>query len=437
MALTQRFPSAHTAPQLDGADPEFPALDYDVVIVGAGIVGLTLACALHTSGLRIAMVEARPKAEAYRSRRAYAITLLSGRIFQGLGVWDDILPHITTFKTIRLAEEFCPDVVNLSPQDLGTAELGYVAEHHVLVAALHRKLERANIDWICPAEVTQVDYGPARATAGMASRATVSLAIASPTPDTPPTLRQITTQLVVAADGARSPIRQQAGITTHGWAYWQSCITAVLRSEKPHQNIAREHFWASGPFATLPLPDNRCQIVLTAPHQEADHWLNAPEEEFLAELNRRYQGQLGQLTLLSDRQRFPVRLMHSDRYVRHRLALVGDAAHCCHPVGGQGLNLGIRDGAALAQVLIRAARQRQDLGSLRVLKRYERWRRLETLAILAFTDLLDRLFSNRWMGVTTLRRLGLWLMKRVRPLKHISLRLMTGLSGQLPDLAKR
>jgi 2-octaprenyl-6-methoxyphenol hydroxylase len=394
-----------------------------VTIVGAGIVGLTLACALKDSGLRVALIESKPREAGLQQRRAYAITLLSGRIFQGLGVWSEILPKITTFQQIRLADADCPAVVNLQPQDLGTEELGYVGEHRVLVAALLQALENAeNITWLCPAELLQAEYEDS------ATELTVSIAGEQ---------QQIKTGLLVAADGSRSPIREAVGIRTQGWQYWQSCITVVLRPEKSHQNIAREHFWPSGPFATLPLPDNRCQIVLTAPHAEAKHWLEVEESEFLAELDRRYQGQLGKLKLESDRLLFPVKLMQSDRYVHPRLALVGDAAHCCHPVGGQGLNQGIRDAAALAEVLKTAHQQQEDLGSVQVLQRYERWRKLENLTILGFTDFLDRFFSNHWWPVIAVRRLGLRVMGRLRPLRFLSLKLMTGLSGRAPELAKR
>lgn len=399
------------------------ALDYDVAIVGGGIVGLTLACALKNSGLRIGLIEAKPRQAGLSQRRAYAITLMSGRIFAGLGIWQEILPKITTFNQIRLADSHDPAVVNLQPQDLGTTALGYVGEHSVLVQALLNALETAeNVTWLTPAELVNVEYG------SDAVELTVSIAGA---------VQQIKTRLLVAADGTRSPIRQQAGIKTHGWQYWQSCVTAVIRPEKSHENIAREHFWSSGPFATLPLPDNRCQIVLTAPHAEAQKWLEVDETEFLSELNRRYQGQLGKLELVSDRVLFPVRLMQSDRYTQARLALVGDAAHCCHPVGGQGLNLGIRDAAALAEVLRSAYEKGEDIGSLRVLQRYERWRKLENLTILGFTDFLDRFFSNGWLPIVAVRRIGLRVMQVARPLKFLALQLMTGLAGRQPRLAKQ
>jgi 2-octaprenyl-6-methoxyphenol hydroxylase len=402
---------------------ESASLDYDLAIAGGGIVGLTLACALKTSGLKIALIDARPATAGLEHRRAYAITLLSGRIFAGLGVWDAILPNITTFGEIRLADETCPAVVRLQPEDLGTDHLGYVGEHFVLVQALLNALADApNITWLCPAEVVQIDYQP--------DAAVITLAMDHES-------RQIRTGLVVAADGSRSSIRQAAGIETQGWQYWQSCITAVIRPEKSHGNVAQEHFWASGPFATLPLPDNRCQIVLTAPHAEAQQWLQVSEADFLTELDRRYQGRLGQIELVGQRALFPVQLMQSREYVRPRLALVGDAAHCCHPVGGQGLNLGIRDAAALAQVLQTAHRRGEAIGDLRVLKRYQRWRQIENLTILGFTDFLDRCFSNRWWPLLSVRRLGLRLMQQVRPLKTLALRLMTGLVGRQPDLSRQ
>ncbi|MBW4464845.1 MAG: FAD-dependent hydroxylase [Pegethrix bostrychoides GSE-TBD4-15B] len=405
-----------------------PRLDYDLTIAGSGIVGLTLACLLKDSGLRIALIDAQPRQTGLQQRRAYALTLMTGRIFAGLGIWSQILPQITTFTEIRLSDAESPAVVRLSPQDLGRAGqdpagLGYVGEHCVLVQALLDALAAAKtITWLSPAEVTQVDYQP--------DAAVLSLLTLGET-------RQIRTGLLVAADGSRSAIRQWAGIRTAGWQYWQSCVTAVIRPAQPHANIAREHFWPSGPFATLPLPDNRCQIVLTAPHAEAQHWTEAAPAEFLAELQRRYQGELGELELLSQQVLFPVKLMQSQQYSRPRLVLVGDAAHCCHPVGGQGLNLGIRDAAALAQVLQTAQQQGEDLGDLRVLQRYERWRRLENWAILGFTDLLDRCFSSRFWPLVATRRLGLRAMRRLPLLRYLALQLMTGLLGRQPAISQQ
>lgn len=401
---------------------DHPKADYDVAIAGGGIAGLTLACALKQSGLRVALIEAHPKETGFKRRRAYALTLMSGQIFSGLGIWKDILPHITTFSQIRLADENYPTVVDLCPDDIGAQELGYVAEHHVLVKVLYQALEDApTLTWYCPTTLDSFEVQPQHVTLNLIANGEHF---------------SLRTRLLVAADGPRSPIRQQAGITTGGWPYWQSCVTTVIRPEKSHGNIAREHFWETGPFATLPLPDNRAQIVLTAPHQQAQALLEMDESSFIQELERRYGGQLGRIQLVEERFLFPVQLMQSQRYVAPRLALVGDAAHCCHPVGGQGLNLGIRDVAALAQVLKWACSHQEDIGSLAVLKRYERWRKLENLVILGFTDFLDRLFSNRWLPLVWLRHLGLRLMRSLRSPRFLALKLMTGLSGRIPDLAK-
>ncbi len=391
----------------------------DVAIVGGGIVGMTLAAALSRSGLHITLIDASTREAGLQRERAYAITLLTGQIFEGLGLWRSILPDITTFDTIRLADADCPAVINLRPQDLGTPALGYVGEHRVLVRELQRYLDGAtNVSWLCPARVASVAYDE-RSTLLRVEKGSETYPIQA--------------QLVVAADGSRSQLRQQAGIKTLGWKYWQSCVTAVIRPEKSHGNVAREHFWPSGPFATLPLPDNRCQIVLTAPHAEAERLMEMSEREFLAVLSLRYGGALGQIKLLSDRHLFPVKLMHSRQYAKPRLALVGDAAHCCHPVGGQGLNLGIRDAAALAQTLLAAHQAGQDIGALQTLKRYERWRQVENLAILGFTDVLDRSFSNSWPPLVLVRRLGLRLMARLRLARWLALKIMTGLAGRLPQ----
>ena len=397
--------------------------DYDLVIVGAGIIGLTLACALKDSGLSIVLIEAKPYSVAAMKGQAYAVHMSSKLILEGIGIWDKILPQIETFRKVRLSDADYPRVVEFQPTDLGTDVLGYVAEHQALLTPLQEFMQQcANIKYLCPAEVVQTEYQP--------NQVEISLNIEGES-------QNIRTRLIVAADGARSRIRSDAGIKTQGWQYWQSCIVAFVKPEKPHNNIAYERFWSSGPFAILPLPGNRCRIVWTAPHAEAKALVALDDEQFLAELSRRYGEQMGELQLEGSRFVFPVQLMQSDRYVLPRLALVGDAAHCCHPVGGQGLNMGIRDAAALAQVVQSAYNQGEDIGNLQVLKRYERWRKRENLTILGFTDLLDRVFSNNFLPVAIARRLGLLILNLVHPVKKYALQLMTGLRGRLPQLAQR
>ena len=427
--------------------------DCDLAIVGGGIVGLTLAAALKDSGLRVALIEAQPQSVAAAKGQAYALSLLSSQIFQGIGVWEQLRPRIAPFRKIRLSDADFPQAVHFLPQDLGNKNLanknlankdriaknriaknrspnglgakalGYVGEHRALLETLQTFLDSCpNVRWFCPALVNRAEYHPDGVTLHLEQQGTCY---------------QLRSRLLVAADGMRSRLRHQANIRTDGWQYWQSCIVATIRPEKPHQNIAYERFWSSGPFAILPLPNNRCRIVWTAPHAEAQALVALDDRQFLVELKRRYGNQMGNLELEGKRFIFPVRLMQSRRYVKPRLALVGDAAHCCHPVGGQGLNMGIRDAAALAQILQAAWKNNQDIGSLRVLKRYERWRKRENLAILAFTDFLVRCFSNRIWPLVILRRLGLLLMGWLRPLKRYFLQLMTGLRGHPPRLAQR
>ncbi|MGC1395338.1 MAG: FAD-dependent hydroxylase [Coleofasciculaceae cyanobacterium] len=408
--LTKPIPLSHTS------------FDYDLAIVGGGIVGATLACALKDSGLSVVLIEAQPLSVAQVKPQAYNLSVLSGRIFQGIGVWQKILPQITTYRQIRLSDADYGKVVQFQLQDLGTDALGYIAEHRVLLGALSEFVAASsNLNLLCPAKVLEVQYE--------ASGAEITVNIEGE-------IRQLKTRLVVAADGARSPIRSAAGIGTRGWQYWQSCVTARIKTEKPHNDTAFERFWPSGPMGVLPLSEHRCQVVWTAPHAEAKALQELDEQAFLELLQLRTGGLLGHLELESKRFLFPVQLMQSDRYTQSRLALIGDAAHCCHPLGGQGLNMGIRDAAALAQVLQSAALQGEDIGNLQVLKRYERWRKLENWAILGFTDILDRMFSNNWLPVVTVRRLGLWMLQTISPLKSLVLKFMTGLLGRTPQLAQ-
>ena len=396
-------------------------IDCDLVVVGAGIVGATLACALKNSGLSIVLIDLQPKSVAASRKQAYALSLRSGQIFQQIGVWNQILPQIATFKQIRLSDGDSASIVQFQLADLGTEALGYVGEHQVLLTVLQESIDKsANIRWLCPGEVVATEYD--------AETVKIEVEVAGER-------KTVRSPLLVAADGGRSPLRTAANIGTRGWKYWQSCVTTTIKPKTPHNNIAFESFWPSGPMGVLPLPGNRYQIVWSAPHTEADALKELEEKEFLARLEYRIGSQLGTLELVGPRLVFPVRLMQCDRYIKPRFALIGDAAHCCHPVGGQGLNLGIRDAAALAQILQKAYQKGEDIGNLGVLERYENWRKPENLVILGFTDFLNRLFSSTWIPVVILRRFGIWMLGSVYPLRHLTLRLMTGLIGRSNTLS--
>ncbi|PAX59729.1 FAD-dependent hydroxylase [Brunnivagina elsteri] len=397
--------------------------DYDLVIVGGGIVGLTLASALKDSGLNILLIEARLESAAVMKGQAYAVHMLSALIYKGIGIWDKILPNIETYRRVNLSDGDYPNVVEFSTEDIGKDDLGYVAEHQALLYPLEEFVKNcANVTLLRPAEVVETQY--------QSDAAVTTIKVAGE-------IKTIRSKLLVAADGSRSRIREAAGISTSGWKYWQSCIVAFVKPEKSHQQTAYEKFQASGPFAILPLPENRCRIVWTAPHEEAKALCELDDEGFLQELSNRYGSQMGKLELLGERFVFPVQLMQSDKYVLNRLALVGDAAHNCHPVGGQGLNLGIRDVAALAQVIQEAHQAGKDIGNIKVLKKYERWRKFENIIILGFTDILDRVFSNSFLPIVIVRRFGLLAMKYIPLVKVLSLKLMIGLLGKTPELAKR
>ena len=411
-------PSDHPTLGLQPSD-----LTVDVAIVGGGIVGLTLAAALANSPMQVAVIEAQTAAGAASRPRAYAMSLTSGDIFQGLGLWPQIGPQICHFDKVQLSDGDYGQVVQFLPSDLGTDAVYYGAEHRVLMAALQGAIAAApNIHYLCSASLGDMHD----------REDGVVVAVT-----TPAGLVTVRSPLMVAADGKGSLLRQRAGIGSVGWRYRQSCVTTVLEPENPHQNTAYERFWPSGPFAILPLPGQRCQVVWTAPQAEAEAILALPEAEFMAALEQRYGHHMGRLKRLTAPALFPVQLMQCDRYVQPRLALVGDAAHSCHPVGGQGLNMGIRDAAALAEVLTAAYQRGQDLGSVAVLRRYERWRRWENWVILSFTDLLTRTFSNQILPVVMVRRAGLWVLSRVPFLKRLALRLMTGRLGRVPQLARQ
>ncbi|MEO1446175.1 MAG: FAD-dependent hydroxylase, partial [Cyanobacteria bacterium J06635_11] len=351
---------------------------------------------------------------------------VSARILQGLGLWQIVGPQLTPFKRVKLSDADYDKAITFRPQHGRGDAVYYSAQHTVLMSALQAAVGAAeNIDYWC--ESTVVHW--CESTVVQAEQTSLDVEQAGDR-------IRFNTQLVVGADGARSGVRDRANIKTLGWKYWQSCITAVLEPEHGHADTAYEKFWPSGPFAILPLPENCCQIVWTAPHEEAKAMLALPKEAFVRELKARYGDQMGELRLLNEPMMFPVQLMQSREYVRPGVALIGDAAHCCHPVGGQGLNMGIRDATALAETLTYAAQHGESLGSLRVLKRYQRWRRTENWFTLTLTDFLNRAFSNRFLPLLVARRAGIWVLDTVTPLKRLILQLMTGFFGKLPAKAK-
>jgi len=305
-------------------------------------------------------------------------------------------------------------------RQLGTSDpLGYIVENRVLRRAL---IERArsipNLNFLAPLTVGVVATSPLAAAVALSDE------------------RQVTVRLVAAADGQRSPLRRGAGIRNVEWQYRQTGIVTTVRHERPHRGIAVEHFLPAGPFAILPMTGNRSSIVWTERAELAPRLIALSDAAFSAELAARFGDFLGTVEPVGPRWAYPLALLLAERYVAPRLALVGEAAHMIHPIAGQGLNLGIRDVAALAELVIDARRLGLDIGDDTVLQRYQRWRRFDALALAAVTDGLNRLFSNSIAPVRLARDVGLAAVDRLPPLKRLLMRDAMGLVGDLPRLVR-
>ncbi len=397
---------------------------FDIVIVGGGMVGSALACALGETPLRIALLEARPPGPAPVTEdidlRVSALTIASQRILQALHVWDHMpVQRLAPFRRMQVWDAQGSGSIGFDCADIGAAALGHIVENRVILAALWTRLHSLpQVQVIAPA----VPMGLITDQHG----AQVALEDG----------RMLRTRLVVGADGGDSPLRGLAGIRTRGWSYDQRAVVATVRTEHPHADTAWQRFLAHGPLAFLPLFDGRCSIVWSTTPRRADALLEAPEEAFLAELEEASGGALGRMLQTSPRAAFPLRMLHARQYVLERVALCGDAAHTIHPLAGQGVNLGLLDAAALAQVLQVAARAGRDIGGLKTLRRYERWRKTDNVSMMAVMDGFKRLFGIRWQPVPWIRNFGLGLTDRAPPIKNAIMRRAMGLTGDLPDLAR-
>ncbi|MCS6782808.1 MAG: FAD-dependent monooxygenase [Gloeomargarita sp. SKYBB_i_bin120] len=387
--------------------------DYDVLIVGGSLVGLTLAAWLGPEGIRVLVVEAQSNG-AGTAARVYALMPLTEQVWQRVGVWSRLQPVVQSYDRIHLTDQGRYPIV-FTPADLGgRPSLGSVGEQQRLWPVFREFIAQTpNVTYWEGTQLVDFVVTPTEVKVKLSRQGELVCSCVG---------------LIVGADGAQSLVRQEAGIPTWSWPYWQSCVTTVLYAEEPP--VAYERFWPAGPLALLPLPHQRWGVVWTLPHREAQRLLRAPTAEFLAEL-RPYLP-FTQVTEVGERHCFAVEWRQAQRYVQPRLVLVGDAAHRCHPVGGQGMNLGIRDVATLGEVLVTAHRRGEDIGQLSVLRRYQRWRWFQVCLSLLFTDALNRVFSQGWEPLVTLRALVLQTMQRVGFLRRWSLHFMAGLWGQLP-----
>lgn len=402
----------------------------DVIVAGAGYVGLAVAVSVAQArpNLAIAIVDAAPEGVWQRDGRCSAIAAAATRMLDHLGCWSEIAPKAQAMTEMVITDSRTADPVR--PVFLtfdGEVEAGEPFAHMVanrdLNAALRRRAAELGVQIIEGIGVTGFDAG--------AHETVVHL-------DDGVTLR---TRLLVAADGVRSRLRDMAGIRTVEWKYGQSGIVCTVGHERPHGGRAEEHFLPGGPFATLPLTDaedgtHRSSIVWTERTEDADRLIAEDEIVFEAELETRFGLKLGNIRVLDKPRAWPLGLTLARDFVKPRLALAGDAAHGIHPIAGQGLNLGFRDAAALAEVVVEADRLGQDIGAIDVLERYQLWRRFDTFQMGATTDVLNRLFSNDIGPVRAVRDFGLGLVERMPRLKDFFIRQASGLSPASPRLLR-
>jgi 2-octaprenyl-6-methoxyphenol hydroxylase len=395
---------------------------HELVVVGGGLVGVSLAIACAQAGLDTLVVDREDPSvmlAASYDGRASAIAYGSRQILAGLGIWEKVAAEAAPILEIRVADDNAPLFLHYDHREVGEHPLGWIVENTVLRRALlERVRELPTLTHAAPQSVTGVERSAAGALVRLADDGAVRA------------------RLVAAADGKASPLRKSAGIRTIEWSYPQMGIVTTVQHEAPHRGVAVEHFLPAGPFAILPLTGNRSSIVWTERAELAPRILAMDAADFAAELRRRFGDFLGAVEPVGPRWSYPLAFLHAEDYAAPRLALVGDAAHVIHPIAGQGLNLGLRDVAALAEVVVDARRLGLDIGDSEVLRRYERWRRIDNWMLSAMTDTLNRLFSNAIPPVKAARVLGLAAVNRVPPLKRLFMRHAMGVVGQLPRLVR-
>ncbi len=397
----------------------------DVLIAGGGFAGLPLAIALRQalgSAFSVAVADPALGNSNAGDERASAIVAAARRLFETLDVWRDVAEQAQPILDMvvtdsRLADTVRPTFLTFAGEIEAGEPFAHMIENRFLIDALQAKAKAAGV-MLRACAVGQASPRGERVDAGLRDGGTLNA------------------RLVVAADGARSSLRENAGIAVHGWDYGQSAIVINVGHERDHGGRAEEHFLPSGPFAILPLKGRRSSIVWTETTADAERIVALPDDAFHAELEQRFKLQLGEINTLGARRIHPLGFFVARAFIAERLALVGDAAHLIHPIAGQGLNMGLKDVAALAEVIVDAARLGLDPGAATVLERYQRWRRFDTMTMGLATDGLNRLFSNRSATLRLARDVGLGLVDRLPGLKRLFIREAAGLVGEVPKLLR-
>ena len=396
----------------------------DVIIFGGGLVGLALASALDSSGLSAIVVDPAdpaPRSEASFDGRTSAVSSSSMRMLEAIGVAEQLAEPGCPIWRIAVADGLKPGNLHFDADD--NEPLGFMHENRNLRAALQARAEAGKNLWL---------MWKSRISSADRSEHGVVVALEDG--------RKLSAPLLIAADGRNSKTREAAGINVARWKYDHQAIVSVLRHELPHEHVAYEIFYPTGPFALLPMNDDskghRSAIVWSVPQEDAAGWLSLTDDDFAAEAAGAMGGFLGRIEMLAPRSSFPLGFHHAAQMISQRLALVGDAAHAIHPIAGQGLNLGFRDAAALTQVLVEGARLGLDLGDRQLLDRYQRWRSLDALSVAFATDSLTRVYGIPGRTASAVRRFGMGLVGRISPLRNKLMSEARGTSGELPLLLR-
>ncbi|MDJ0638575.1 MAG: FAD-dependent monooxygenase [Paracoccaceae bacterium] len=405
--------------------PPVSMYDTDIAIAGGGLNGLTMAIALRSAGFAVTLIE--PVAQSVRANakfdgRSYALSIGSQRVLSALGVWETLTATqpILGIKVTdgRPGEAPSPLMLAFDHAEIEEGPMGHMAEDRHLRPALMKAAKAAG--------VTQLTGDAVASESADASGIMLTLGSG----------KSLRARLLIACDGKKSQIAVRAGVRRTGWDYDQTSLVCAIAHEKPHGGIAHQFFLPSGPLAILPLADNRVSIVWTERTARAAEIQAMSDEDYLDVLRPRFGTFLGKIKLAGDRFTYPLSLSVADRFVADRIALVGDAAHAVHPIAGQGLNAGLKDVAALAEVLTDAHRRGEDIGRADVLERYQRWRRFDVATLALATDSFNKLFSNDNSALRLIRDIGLGLTNALPGLRRSFIREAAGLTGDLPRLAQ-
>lgn len=403
----------------------------DVIIVGAGVAGASFAAILKDTGISCALVEAEPSSkdkssqsnsDQYIDPRALALTHASKNILQSTGVWDEIPQNrVGLFRKMHVWDENGLGEVNFSSTEVSEPIMGYIVEQKVIESALETLLNKTeHLIWFRPAEAKSLSIEKDKVCLGLNDG------------------RQLSAKLLVAADGQSSVIRRLAGINFKTHEYHQHALACVVETELPHQEVARQRFLRRGPLAFLPMAKaNQCGIVWSTTPEYAAELKAMDEKAFNENLAETFDYEAGDILKTGPRATFPLARAQVDEYCRPRLVLVGDAAHRIHPLAGQGANLGLLDVACLAEVILLAREKGRDIGAFSVLRKYERWRKGENCTMMMTMEGFKYLFENKTEAVSWLRNAGMDVFDSIKPVKHEVMKRAMGLTGDLPDIARR